>query len=170
MPLATSGGSPLIVVSNTTPLSELAKIGQLSLLRDVFDHILIPPEVSAELTAGVHPAAGLISQQQWIEVKPVSNPQAVLTLHYQTKLGLGECAAIILAEEVGAHRLLLDDRNARQQAHSRSLPVLGTVGVILVAKNLGLIPTVKDVLDALIAQGMRLGPQLYQAALATAGE
>jgi hypothetical protein len=170
MPSVISGSSNLIVVSNTTPISELAKIGRLDLLRNLYGRIFIPQEVFDELTTGTHPAAQSLRQTAWIEIRPVTDPQKAIALHTQTKLGLGECEAIILTEELSAHRLLIDDHDARREALSRNLPIIGTVGIILLAKQLGLIPTVKDILDDLIAHGTRIGRRLYLDALAVAGE
>ena len=67
-----------------------------------------------------------------------------------TNLGWGECAAMILAEELEADQLLIDDLEARRVALSRNLKIIGTIGILLVAKQQGLIPKIKDVLDDLI--------------------
>lgn len=166
----TSNNEALIVVSDTTPLSELAKIGRLDLLRDVYGRVIIPQEVFDEATAWNHPAVGAIISANWIEIRTVANQQSLINLFTSTSLGIGECAAIFLAEELQATRLLMDDLAARREAQSRNLPVIGTVGVILVAKSLGIIPVVKDLLDALIAHGARIGQQLYRDALNIAGE
>ena len=160
----------MIIVADTTPLSELAKVGRLNLLRDVYRQIIIPPEVYNEAIAGTHPAVEQVRLADWIEVRSVSNSQKVLVLKEAKKLGLGECAAIILAEELGAKRLLIDDRNGRREALSRNLPVIGIVGILLLAKQQGLIPEIKDILDALLAQETRISQRLYQYALTTARE
>lgn len=115
-------------------------------------------------------AAVVLSSQDWIEVRSVSNPQKVLNLFNTTKLDLGECAAITLAEELQADQLLLDDLAARKEAQRRGLPIIGTVGIVLIAKQLGLIPNIKQVLDDLIANGTRISQKLYQQTLAVAGE
>lgn len=143
----------------------------MTILRDVFGCVIIPDEVANELAAAnpVLEAATLLSQN-WVELRSVSNPQKVLNLFYTTQLDLGECAAITLAEELHADGLLVDDLAARKEAQRRGLPVTGTVGILLVAKQKGLIPSVKKVLDALIANGTRISQQLYQQALAVAGE
>jgi hypothetical protein len=151
-------------------LSELAKVGQVYLLRDVFGQVIIPKEVHDELIRGNHPAIAALQTVDWIEVREVSDSQKVSTLRTQTQLGLGECGAIILAEELGADRLLLDDREARREALSRNLPVIGTIGVLLIAKRRGLIPSVKQILDALIAQGTYISQKLYQDVLTQAQE
>ena len=160
----------MIIVSDTTPLSELAKVGQVALLQDVFRQVIIPKEVHDELTRGSHPAIVTLLAVDWIEVRSLSNSQKVSTLRTQTQLGLGECGAIILAEELGADRLLLDDQEARREALSRNLPVIGTVGVLLLAKQRGLIPSIKQILDALIAQGTYISQKLYQDVLTQAQE
>jgi len=160
----------VIVIADTTPLSELAKVGQMNLLRDVFGQVIIPEEVYQEVTTGTHPAAIEVPLATWIQVRSVSDHQKLLELRITTKLGLGECAAIILAQELNADRLLVDDLPARQLAESRNLPVTGTVGTLLIAKQKGLISNVKDVLDALIAQGARISQRVYQEALAIANE
>lgn len=77
---------------------------------------------------------------------------------------------MILAEELGAGRLLIDDSPARRVAESRTLPVVGTVGILLLAKQQGLISSVKEVLDALINNGKHISQQLYQQVLNLAQE
>jgi len=135
----------MIVVSDTTPLSELAKVGKLYLLRDVFGEIIIPQEVYNEVTRGEHPAVSAVKSITWISVRTVSDPQKVFDL----LLRLGETAAIVLAEELGVNQLLLDDRKAKLVAESRNLPVIGTIGILLLAKDEGLITSIKEILDNL---------------------
>lgn len=160
----------MIIVADTTPLSELAKIKQLDLLQKVYSKILIPPEVYQEIITGEHPAKHLIKSVNWIEIYQVSQPDKIITLRNITELDLGECAAIILAEELKAKRVLIDDLEARKVAISRNLPVTGTVGTLLIAKQLGIITIVKPLLDALINQGTRISPTLYQKVLVIAQE
>ncbi len=85
-------------------------------------------------------------------------------------MGKGECAAMILAEALSADQLLIDDLAARRVALSRGLPVIGTIGTLLLAKQRGLIGSVKEVLDALIDGGKWIGPQLYEEVLSLADE
>lgn len=160
----------MIVVSNTTPLSELAKVGQMNLLGDVFGAVIIPQEVYDELTTGMHPAATAVRSASWISVYSVSDDEKISQLQADTGLDLGECAAIILAEELGADHLLMDERAGRRVAKLRNLSVIGVVGTLLLAKQQDLIPNVKDILDELLAQGTRISLRLYQYALTTAQE
>ena len=92
----------MIVVSNTTPFSELAKVGRMNLLGDIFGKVIIPQEVYNEITTGTHPAVNAVKSANWIEVLSIRNSQQVSILQSETNLDLGECAAIILAEELGA--------------------------------------------------------------------
>ena len=160
----------MIIVSDTTPLSELAKVGKLNLLRDVFSKVIIPQEVYNEVTTGTHPAVNLVQSADWIEIISVHNSEKLSNLKKATNLGAGECAAMILAEELASDQLLMDDLDARRVALSRNLKIIGTIGILLVAKQQGLISTIKDILDSLIAEGKHISPRLYKEALLAAQE
>ena len=142
----------------------------MGLLRDIFGEVIIPQEVYNELTTGTHPATTLVKSATWVEVRSVSDSRKIPVLQAETTLDLGECAAILLAEELCAEQLLIDERAARLVAEARKLPVIGTVGILLLAKDQGLISSVKEVLDELIAQGKYISQKLYRNALAAAGE
>ena len=159
----------MIIVSDTTPISELAKVGRLHLLADLFGTVIIPPQVFEELSAGNHPAAAVVSQLDWLDIREVdaTSTQSLMQLN---NLDLGESAAIILAEALKAEQLLIDERAARKVARSRNLPVIGTVGLLILAKQRGLIESVKTELNALMSNGMRLSEQVYQDALMLAQE
>lgn len=103
-------------------------------------------------------------------MRSVSDSEKMYALKAAKNLGLGECAAIILAEELGAQRLLIDDKKGRREAMSRNLAVIGIVGILLLAKQQELIKSVKEVLDSLIAQDTRISQRLYHYALTTAQE
>lgn len=160
----------MIVVSNTTPLSELAKVGKMYLLRDIFGQVIIPQQVYDEVTTGNHPAVEQVRSATWLEIRTVSDEQKVINLQRQTSLDRGESAAIVLAEELNAQRLLIDEWAGREVAKARNLPIIGTVGILLIAKQQGLMPTVKPILDDLIRAGKRINPNLYQDVLKVAGE
>ncbi|MBD2776203.1 DUF3368 domain-containing protein [Iningainema tapete] len=160
----------MIIVSNTTPLSELAKVGQMDLLRDIFGQIIIPQQVYDEVTTGTHPAAILVRLATWIQVRSIANQAQLSILQNETGLDLGEGAAIILAEQLKADRVLIDELAGRKVAQSRKLPVTGTVGILLVAKSKGLISQIKPILDALIVKGARISQPLYEEVLAIAQE
>lgn len=155
----------MIVVSDTTPISELAKVGYLDLLYELFEQVIIPQAVYSELTTGNHPAAEMVSTLSWLEVGQISDPKQVKVLQLTSNLDLGEVAAIILAEELKADQLLIDERAARRVAKTKQLPVIGTVGILILAKERGLIDEMKPILDAMINNGTRIGERLYLQAL-----
>lgn len=160
----------MIVVSDTTPISELAKVSYLNLLAELYGQVIIPQEVYAELTTGAHPAANIVPQLGWLEVHSVMSYERLRALQKSANLDLGESAAIVLAEELRADQLLIDERPARRFAVSCQLPVIGTVGVLVLAKQQGVIENIREILNAMTAKGMRIGPRLYQQALALAQE
>lgn len=159
------------VVANSTPLIELSKIKRLDLLRDVYGSIIIPEEVYTEVVidgAG-KPGAAAVKEAQWILCRSVDRNQ-VLILHNRTLLDLGECGAIVLAQEIDAEQVIIDDRVARRVAIARGLPIIGIVGVLLVAKARYIISDVKPILDNLRDHGTRISQRLYNQTLTTAGE
>ena len=160
------------IVANSTPLIELSKIHRLELLRDVYHSIIIPEQVYAEVVIdGVgEPGATEVAESQWILRRAVTNENQVLRLHANTPLDLGECGAIVLAQEIDARQVIIDDRVARRVAMAQGLPVIGTVGVLLIAKARHIIPAVKPLLDELRLHGTRISPKLYRQTLAIAEE
>lgn len=157
------------IVSDTTPLSELYKIRQLNLLRDVYGHILIPEEVLQELhRAESFPRLGMfVEASDWIETHAIRNPDTMQALRsrYAT-IGLGEAAAIVLAQEIGADRIIMDDKRARQVAQAEALPLIGTVGVVLLGTRLRrlTIQQAHTILDQLYTGTAYISASLYREA------
>ena len=160
----------MIIVSNTTPLSELAKINRLDLLHALFTTILIPPTVYTELTTGNHPATISVPAVTWIETRPVQQVARMAQLLQTPGLDRGECAAIALAEELQADRLLIDERAGRKLAQTLALPTIGTIGILLLAKEKQIVSKITPLLDNLIAQGTWISPAFYQQIVQMAGE
>ena len=150
------------VVSNTSPLIALEQIGQLSVLHALFERICIPPAVAheAQPTVPVLPA--------WIEQHHLDQPLGARVLN--ASLGAGESEAIGLAMELGARRVLLDERQARRLAVILGLEVTGTLGVLLAAKQRGLLTEIKPWLEALIRHEFRISEALLEQVLRSAGE
>ncbi len=152
------------VVSNSTPLVHLSAIEQLNLLQQLFQQIYIPKEVYEEVVvrgAG-KPGADAVSNARWIHVESITNRIAYAALN--AVLGQGESACIVLSLEIGADLVILDDRLARLHAQSHNLRVIGTVGVLLMADQKGLLDF-PQCLDALLASGFRLSHSEYQRVL-----
>lgn len=149
------------VVSNSSPLIALEQIGQIELLHSLFAEILIPDQVAAETVASVQP-------RPWIRQQSLS--LSVLPLVQRPTLGPGEREAICLAIEVKAGAILLDDDPARKLAVQLGLPVIGTAGVLVLARERQLIPVVRPCLDALIENRFFLSRALYDLILNRVGE
>jgi predicted nucleic acid-binding protein len=161
----------VIVISNTSPITNLAAIGRLSLLQDLYDTILIPEAVNQELRSGGDeiPGSTEVKTLSWIQTHSVSNPNLALSLRQE--LDAGESEAIALAVELQADLLLLDERLGYQVASRFGLKIKGVLGVLISAKYRGLIPSVKPLLDELIGKaGFWITPGLYHRILQLAEE
>lgn len=159
------------IVSNTSPLSNLAVIGELDLLQQIYSKILVPPIVQAELMQfpEIRPAIATMLDSGWLEVQAAQNLQLIWAL--EQTLDPGEAAAIALATELKADRLLIDERLGRRIAMQSGLKVRGILGIIVNAKNEGLLPVAKPLLDRLIDEaGFRVSQVLYERTLQEAGE
>lgn len=160
----------MIIVSDTTPISELAKVKHLDLLPQIFGKVVIPQGVFNELQKGTHPVAFIVQNLTWLEVVTVNNQQLVEELQKSFNLHLGESEAIALAEEIGASELLIDEKAARKVAMARKLPLIGTVGILLLAKRRGLLDSVKNILNEMQVKGTRISVKLYEQVLTLAEE
>lgn len=141
----------MLVVSNTSPISNLAIIGRLYLLRSQFREIWIPGAVQSELDQLGHPAA-LKEIQQAIQdgwIKPLALREDKVARLLAAALDPGEAEAIALALEMSADRILLDERDGRSAAERAGLGVTGVLGVLLRAKEDGQIQLIKPEVEAL---------------------
>jgi predicted nucleic acid-binding protein len=155
----------MIVVSNTTPIISLYKIEQLNLLRCLFGQITIPKAVYNEIAVLGEGKSGYdaVDTSTFIAIKDIQNTLAADLLRPQ--LDYGETEAIILAIELEADVLILDEKKARRIAQANDIPVIGTIGVLQAANDKGLIPDIKTQLDRLIANGVWIDNTLYHSIL-----
>jgi predicted nucleic acid-binding protein len=161
----------LIVVSDTSPVLNLARIGRLRLLPLLYGQVLIPSAVFEELTASkqdLPPAIDLVSEP-WLIVASAKDGARVQKL--RGHLDPGEAEAIVLALERRADLLLVDERRGRRIAMAAGLTVTGLLGLVVKAKQAGLIDQGKPVVDELIEVArFWIGPDLYAEVLAELGE
>jgi uncharacterized protein len=150
-----------IAVSNSSPLIALEQVGQLDLLEKLFADTIVPPAVVREIAPTVQLPA-------WMTIQPLGQPIEPQVI--SASLGAGESEAISLALEIKADLIILDERSARRLAVSLCLKIIGTVGILLDAKKYGHITEIRSHLDNLISFGFRISPQIYNQALAKAGE
>lgn len=159
-----------IVVSDTTAITHLAKIGALDLLHKLYMEILIPEAVFAELSQvkKTQPGALQVLNSKWIRVVKIKNQSVVtkLTKH----LDLGESEAIALSIELQSDVLIIDEITGRNIAKKLGRNIIGMVGVLLEAKKKGYIASVRPYLDQLRSTGFRLGEDVYQLALSLSQE
>jgi uncharacterized protein len=161
----------MIVVSDSSPIMNLACIQRLIILEQLYGSIAVPPAVYQELTvAGAgQPGAADIQTSMWLRTEQVANRALVLSLRME--LDEGEAEAIALAIQLQADLLLLDERRGRTVAARLGLKFVGLLGIVLEAKHHGLLATIKPVLDDLIARaGFWIAPKLYARVLQAAGE
>lgn len=148
----------MIVVSDTSPLSNLLKIGRLDLLKNIFGQVLIPGAVVAELKA-VEGHRHELLEQDWISIVEISDRRLFDTL--LKTLDPGEAEAITLSIELAADYLLIDELAGRVEARDRGIRLIGVAGILVEAKNRSSIGLVKPELDKLLIDArFRLSPQL----------
>lgn len=144
----------------------LAAIGQLELLRSLFDEVVIPEAVNREL-AYKNPT--LLPLPSWLRSQRASNQDLVSSL--LAEIDLGEAEAIALVIELNADLLLIDERIGRKVAQQRGLAYTGLVGVLIEAKRRGYLPAVRPLLDDLFTKaGFRISLRLRKHTLTLAGE
>ncbi len=161
----------MIVVSNTSPLTNLAAISQFELLRQLYDELHIPQAVWDELNAqGTQwPGRAEVAAAGWIKCHTAKNQMLVTVL--QRDLDRGESETLALAVEMGADIVLLDEKEGRHAAQRLGARVIGTVGVLLEAKARNKIAAVRPHLDALRqVAGFYLSDSLYRSVLVLARE
>ncbi len=157
----------MIVVSDTSPLSYLHQISRLSLLHSLYGDIVIPPAVRDELRA----ASGLHEAFDWSLVRVVTPESMYQVEKLLVELDRGESEAIVVALELGADLLLIDERTGRDVARRMGMRRTGLVGVLIEAKSHGLIISVSEELDRLVAQTtFRIHPTVRTEALRLANE
>ena len=145
-----------MIIADTSPLNYLVLIDAIEILPALFQEIIIPHSVRQELLAG----GASEKLQDWISDAP--NWLKIKTANKIDKtinLGVGEVEAISLAVELSADLLLLDDKSARLAATRRNLKVIGTLGVLKLADENGLIEF-KIALKKLQATNFRISKNL----------
>ncbi len=163
----------MLVVSNASPICNLAIIGRLDLLRARFEKIWIPTAVEAELSRLSHSDALLEIKEAyrlgWIAVRSTTDNATIRLL--AASLDRGEAEAIALAVEMSADWIILDETDGRSAASRVGLSVTGILGILLGAKQRGEIALLKPELEALRTRaGFFVSPRLERNVLTIAGE
>jgi predicted nucleic acid-binding protein len=158
------------IVCDTTILLYLGRIGQIDVLPALFDPVWVPETVGLELDMGRLLRRDTVDPKHlpWATLVPVS--QVMMDTLPPNRLGPGEQAVIAYAFAHSGSVAGLDDLQARQVAEALGLTVAGTLGVLLRAKRAGLIPAVRPLVNAVVAEGFHLSPELYRVMLDLADE
>jgi len=157
----------MIVVSNATPLISLAIIKQLRLLQTLYSQVHIPPAVYEEVVikGGGRVGAKEVAEAEWIVVTDLPETVRGTLQPRPLTLQAGEVETIELAMGLEAGLVILDEKLARKVAKGQGLNVIGTVGILKYASQRGLLSDLKGALDALRAEGIRIGDKVYREVL-----
>lgn len=153
----------MIVVADTSPINYLLLIKEIDILTRMYGKVVIPRAVQEELLRPVAPEivrAWIGEAPAWLEVRtPLNAPDSSLS-----KLDQGERDAIMLATELRADQLIVDDREGRKQAEERHIPVIGTLGVLKEAATLGLLD-LRAAVQRLQTTSFYVAPEVLKALL-----
>jgi predicted nucleic acid-binding protein len=145
------------IVTDSTCLIALERLGRLDILPSLFEPIYAPPEVAREFGTPL----------PWLQVVDLADPDRVFFL--STSVDAGEAEAIVLARERRL-KVILDDLRARRLAHRFELDVIGTLGILVRAKRQGVLDLVGPLLSQLEDIGFHMTPHLKEEALRLATE
>lgn len=155
----------MITVSNTSPLILLEKPECLWILGRLFEKVFIPPAVDAEW---LRPGGYVVPK--WLSVAALSPDAKSVAKDLYQKLDKGEAEAIALFLSIKADRLLLDDLNGRRVAKAMGIPIVGTLGILVAAKQKGIIPKLVPVLNVLKKHRYYIADEILQRALVLVNE
>jgi predicted nucleic acid-binding protein len=156
------------VISNTTPILSLIKIGKLDILKELYGQIMIPEAVFNEMEVGKDWLFYKdLSKIDWIRIEPI---QQITSKLYLFDLDAGEAEVIILAQEQKADLVIMDEIMGRRYAKQLGLKLTGTLGILLRAKEKGLIEAIAPLISDLIKNGVWISSELIKVVLEKAGE
>lgn len=159
----------MTVVSNSSPIIALASIEHINILNKLYDSVTIPNAVFQEITKENLPGCKEVNSLDWFKKATVKDNLKVSSL--EMELDRGEAEAVILALELEAGLLLIDERKGKLVADKFSIKNIGVLGVLIEAKYKNVIPAVKPLLDDLISKaGFWLDKNTYDLVLNKAEE
>ncbi len=157
----------MIIVSDTSSISNLLQVGLIELLHQLYGEITITPAVERELYA-IDEQGAAIEQLEWIKIIAPTNQKLILSL--LEDLDLGESESIALALEYDAEYLIIDEYQGRLIADQYGIKIIGILGILIQAKQIGLLPNVKEPIENLRNIGFRLNKELVAKVLKKLGE
>ena len=156
------------VIVNSTPLIILSKIGELEILKNLYGDIIIPRAVFEEVTRKNDLAKEKILNSEWIKILEVQDKSDRKI--YQAKLHDGEVEVMMLAKEISADLLIIDDNAAKKTAKFLGFKVTGTLGILIKAKAEKIISEVRPILEKMLAEKFYISDKILNLVLKTARE
>lgn len=148
-----------LIICDTSCFIVLSKIGEMDLLYKLYGSITTTPQIAGEFGKGL---------PDWVETLHVADESKIRLL--ETQIGRGEASAIALAIEKRGCLLILDDYKARRLAAQLELSYTGTLGIIVAAKQKGIVPSAKHLINKIKQTNFRISPELELKALMEAEE
>lgn len=161
----------MIIVSNTTPLIGFASIQRFDILQQLFGEIYIAQAVYSEAVVAGREVGGArkeVMEADWIKITNAQDQSAVQEL--LGEMDLGEAETIVLARELHADWVLMDEKKGRRKLEQFGLSKIGTVGILLKAKQVGLLTAIAPEVKKLRQQGFSLSQAVVDAVLQQADE
>lgn len=157
----------MIVVCDSSPLIALAKIDSFLLVQKLYGKLIISGEVYAEVVVAGTGLAGAAdtSKSAWIEVQQIKNPVDLTLAQARFGLGVGELSTMILAKEIRADLVILDDLGARKLAQKEGFKVQGCIAILEACFRKGFLPDLRQAYDQLLKRGVYLNRQLLNLSL-----
>lgn len=156
-------------VVNASPIISLTKIDRIYLLSELCDEVVIPQGVADEIKLGGYADSAV----DWLQKAGQEFIQSVSTIDpivANWDLGLGESHVLSWAMRHPGYEAIIDDLAARKAAKILQIPVRGTLAVVVLAKQMGYVSSIKQDLENLVEVGLRISPTVLAQALALAGE
>jgi uncharacterized protein len=154
------------IVVNAGPLIALARAGALDIVGRLLITYVCPMQVRTELDEGAR-SGYLDIRVPWLEVVPLTTPLDAVSM---ATLDAGEAAVIQLARERSIEWVCIDDRKGRRAALAVGLRVTGSLGLLIRAKIVGLVPAVRPFVERAMSEGVWYDPDLTTRVLADLGE
>ena len=148
-----------IIISDTSSLIALTNIGELELLKKVYEEVVITPEIGEEYG---------LETPDWIRIEKIEDVQKFKLLNLE--LDKGESSGITLALENEASLLIIDEKKGRGIAKKLGIKITGILGVMIRAKEIGVINRVKPLIEKLEKVDFRMSERLKNQILERVGE
>lgn len=143
---------PKIVVCNTTPILTLLGIESFDILEKLYGKIIVPNAVFQEIEQGKEKIYKSLTQLEWVEIREVQDKSFVKKL--TEYLDAGEAEVIALAKELNADLVIIDEKKGRNFAQLNNLICVGSLGILLKAKENNFIPFLKPLLEKMQTNGI----------------